>query len=279
MRPDTLASTDLGLMRQITEGAEIRVLVAPAESYLLGSELLTGSGTGTFTADTIGAAQLTADPREVVVMFDNDCPDAYTQDIVLTGTGTDADAGAFSDASASFALPSYVLDRTRSYPRCYGTDLVTANSKKVKTLTAVSVACSARAKNSRLLFFGVPSYAAFTAIGCIEEKDFNLRMQEAQAFACGLNASSSVQPGMIVPGNLSVSAKNQTVMNGLARYAGRKVTVLLEVRRLNRVITERYLFINTTFGISYRGPGDAGAVMESISGIAEETIILTAPTA
>jgi hypothetical protein len=276
--PPVISVANYTLIKSPLLGGELKAYISPISSVDLGTFTVTGADAGTLALNTDAAAQLSAVPMDVVVMLDNAVPDAGAQDVTLTLAGTDDATTAITDGTAVLKVPGYAQVAARTFPRCFAVDLKLAANRKVKTITGVTVDCAAAAAGTRFRLFGVPPIASFNVVGCVDEKDFSLRVQDATAIACGLNASAFVKPGMIQPGTVNITAKSINDADGLARYVGRPVTVMIEGVRESRISTERYFFLRTTFGLQKRGPAGQETVMDTANGIAEESLMMLAPS-
>jgi len=277
-QPPVILPADFPLINAPLLGGELKALFSAQNAVELGKFVVTGSNAGTWTPSAPGLAMLAAQPMDIIVVSDNGLHDGGATDLVIKVSGTDNATTVFTTQNASFALPSWALNQTRSFQKCLGVDLVIGSGLPVATVTAVTVVCAAEAVNSVFKLFAVPALSTFQQIGCVTEKDFNLKTQDAVPIRCGLDPSAFVKPGDLQVGNVSITANSQNDLNGFARYVGRPVTVMLEARRENRLVTDRYYFLRCTAGIKKKGPEGAASVTDSIEGIAEETVFMIAPT-
>ena len=279
--PATLATASFPLMAEPLFGAEMETLITSKQHAEMGLLTLTASDTGTFTADTVGAALLLAVPQSLVVVVDESILDAGGEDIVVTIAGVASDATSIT-GTATIKVPGYAQNQTRTFPRGFSVDVVVAADKKFKSINngGVTVACATEATNARIKIFGLPDISDFERVGCTGAGSFQPRVRADAPVRCGSDPSAFVKEGDLREGNLRVEAKYFNYAQGLARYAGQRCTVLLREMRSGAKIPTTYHYV-TQFVPSgeISMPEGSEACMNTTEGRFQTNMTLLAPTA
>lgn len=237
--PAELSTANYFLMGEPLFGAEMEAHITQKQPSELGLLTITGAATGTFVADTIGAAQISAVPQSLVAVVDEAILDAGASDIVLTVSGTDNLAASIT-GTATIKVPAYAQNQVRTFARGFAVDVIVSADKKFKTITGVTVACAAEATNARIKLFGLPEVTDFERVGCTGEGEFQPRVRADAPVRCGSDPSAFVKVGDLREGNLRITAKYFNYMAGLARYAGQRCVVLLKEMRSGQKIPTTY---------------------------------------
>lgn len=241
--PATLAVANYHLMKEPLQGHQMKVLLSTKRPFELGEFTITGADTGTWSPETVGAAELAAENRDIVAMVivNQGIPDAGNEDIVLTIAGTNASDEVIS-GTATFKVPAYADNATvRKFARGFAVDVTVAAGADFKTITGVTVACAAGAANAVIALYALPEITDFTQVACLGAGMWQPRVLSDQPIRCGNNPSRFVKEGDLLEGMLELESKYFSGTSGLAPFLGIECVALLqEVRGSNIVTTNHY---------------------------------------
>lgn len=224
-------------------GAEFQSYITSKLPAELGLFTITGASAGTFEADTVGAAQLLANPQSLIVVVDEAITDAGGN-IVITVAGVAEDASNIT-GTATITTPGYLQNQNKSFPRGFAVDVVVTGDKKFKSINngGITVTCNALATNARIRVFGLPEITDFERVGCTGAGSFQPRVRQDAPIRCGSDPSAFVKEGDLREGSLRIEAKYFNYGAGLARYAGQRCMVMLREMRTGAKIPTTYHYV------------------------------------
>lgn len=160
-------------------------------------------------------------------------------------------------ARATFTVPNFVKDQSANLPVGLTVDIVglAANSaKKVKAVNSLT-SITGGEKGNRFEVVSIPE--TYYQVGCARSKNETLPVPKSLPIACGLKGSAFVVQGRSDPGELELTALSFNYADGLSRLNGHRGTVMIEVWKADRVLTERHVYSGYTPAPSTdRGDGD-----------------------
>lgn len=274
-RPPNIALADLNEARKPNSGGEFQVWVSPEDMLEVARFTCTSPTSGTLSIDAGFAAALLAEPRDLVAVVAATAlqPSA---NVTLAITGHDADAAPLNGV-ATIAVPSWLGSSTRFFPPGFAVDVVVAAGKLFETIEAL-VPANAVA-GAQFILFSMPLQSSYERIGCATGIDYNDPVSGSRAVACGLDGSAFTKRARSEPGELTLTAKDFNQMEGLAKYRGASVTVMLKLLKDERIHTHNFFFS------SYRaktknthGDGDDDSSVTA-TGMFEKSVVLMAVAA
>lgn len=207
---------------------------------------VTGSNTGTYTANNADVTALLADPMELLAMLDTPVNHGAAN-VVLTLTGKDAD-NIDVTGTATFSVPAYAQMTDRSFPRGWSVQVETTPtaSKAFKSISGASVVASTAAVGTRIVLYGIPALTTFQEVACKTQVNVTPKVPMPHSIACGRDLSAYTKPGEIPIGTVSLAAKQVTAVDGLARINGSTVTGLVITKKEDRVETDYFYLLGMT---------------------------------
>jgi hypothetical protein len=277
IRPPTLTSDLYPIARKPALGYESHLLFSLKQSLEPGSFEVTGANTGTFTLNQAEATALDADPMELLALLDTDV-DCGATNLVLTVTGTDH-LGAAATGTATFAPPAHSAMQDKVFGRCWSVQVESAGPafKKFKTVTGVSVACAAQALGAKFVLVAIPALTTFQEILCKTQVNITPKVPMPHSIACGRDMAAYTKPGEIPIGAVSISAKNISSADGLARVNGRRVTGLLKTVKEDLVTTDHMFLLGLIVAVKLDVGDGVSEQTWSGEGQTEETAFVIAP--
>lgn len=274
--PPNFPFAKLAEARKPNSGGELQVFISPAQALEVATFTCTAANSGTLSIDAGYAAALSAEPRDLVAVVAGATLQP-TADVVLNVTGIDSDSAGHAGA-ATIANPNWVGSTVRVFPIGYGVDVIPAATYKLwKVLGAIiptNLPVGAKVK-----IFSMPLLSSYERVGCTSSISFNTKEAGNRAVACGLDGSAFTKRARSEPGELSIDAKDFTILDGLAKYRGAPVTVLVKVVKDETTTTEHLFFT----GVRYKaktthGDGDDDST-QAASGMFEAFIGMMAKAA
>ena len=240
LRPTPLTAQQYGLATKPGLGYEQQLFVSTQQATNLGVLLCAGANSGVYTASVADNATLLGAPQELLCVLDTDIADSG--DIVLTVTGTDQTSAALT-ATATFTPPGYANEQSRVFPKGYAVEIVPpVDGKLFKTITNISIACTALAQYAKFKIIGVPSIASYTKIGLKMQLNYDPKVPMPTAIQDGRDLGRFIKAGNIDIGALEINVKVPSNADGLARYNGIRVTGLIKEVKEDKVGTMNIFF-------------------------------------
>ncbi len=197
--------------------------------------------------------------------------------VTLTTTLT----GAVSATSrATIVVPSWVPDQTKNWGQDESVDFTgvgSGNSLLLVTAIADLSASSNLPANAVFSVWGSPVAESFVFYGFKRSADGPAKTPKFVHIADKYDSAASVKKGRSGDAVLKLDMVHISDMSGISRYNGRKVAVMIDVKKNGVVQTGRLIY--TGYGVSAgtpRGDGD-GEVMDTSSGPFECLLSFTAP--
>lgn len=151
-------------------------------------------------------------------------------------------------AVGTFTVPARSQVQFYSMPQGAAVDLLPQGAgnadKKIKTVSGVASVVGGAA-NNRFAILAPPDIdTEFYFVGCTNQSNFKLPIGKSLPIPCGLNPTAYVKRGRGESGSLNVIEKYSDYLLGLTRLNGFFATALVEVRKDERVLTDRFLVVN-----------------------------------
>ena len=272
--PSTIAAAKFPVAQKPQYGGEAQVFLSRLPMVEIGTFEVLGLNSGTFTADAINDAILADRPCHLVAMVENEL-DGDGANVVLTVNGTDNTDSVIA-ATATFKPVDWHKDQTRYWGISKGTAVEQASDKLFKTVTSVTASVAALAVGSKITLFAVPVQSSFTLVGCTEQADFSTKSNPAKEIPCGMDGSAFSKPGRSEPGKVSINSKASDFGDGLAKYDGADVTVMIKVVKQKTVETGRLYFAGYHLKVRGTNPDGDGYSMYEGDGIYEDMVHIPA---
>ena len=273
--PAGLTAVNYTYAKRPTLGGNLEVFLSTKLSYELGTLLITDTDTGSWAEEASGAAQLLADPRDLIAVCKTKL-DGDDEDVTFTVNGTDASDQAIT-ATVTFTPPPYVSDQGKHFPNSFAVDVVEGSDEAFKTITSITaVNAQAAAINAKIKLFAVPKVTDFTALGCRTDLNYALKARLPKSVQCGFDKSAFTVQGETEEAQLDLTSKLFNHSQDLARYNGRDVTVLVKNTHAETIVTEHMFFIGALLTVTGRaGEGEDEATLEA-TGRYEDLAIMPA---
>lgn len=235
----SIPADDLPVANSPEIGGESKVKLSYAEIVSVGGITQTAPGSGTWAAE-VPAFDFGADGVDLALVADTGIKSASNIVVDLDVTFDDASTGT---ARATFAVPSFAKDQSSNLPIGLAVDLIgqgAGNSdKKIKAVTGIN-AITGGAKGNKFALVCLPS--AWFDLGCARSKNEQLPVPKSLPIPCGLKGSAFNKAGRSEPGQLELNALNYTYGDGLSRLNGHRGSVLVQVYKDGRVLTEQTVY-------------------------------------
>lgn len=156
----------------------------------------------------------------------------------ISGTGIPANTTILSRQSATQVTMSANATATGT-----GVAITVAtrdnSAKKVRSVTSVA-AITGGSNGNRFEIVNIPD--DWVEVKCTTDKNPDLPVPKSIAIACGYDGARWVKKGRSDPPTLEIGAKYSSGGDGLMRLNGHKVAAMMEVRKDDRLLTERLVF-------------------------------------
>ena len=113
------------------------------------------------------------------------------------------------------------------------------SAKKIRTVTGLN-ALTGGLNGNRWLVVAIPD--DWIEVKCVMDKNPTIPVGKSVAIACGYDGARWVKKGRSEPPTLEISSKLTSGGDGLMRLNGFKVTAMIEVRKDDRLLTQRDIF-------------------------------------
>jgi hypothetical protein len=235
----SIPADDIPIANAPEIGGESKVKLSYGEIGVVGQLAQTAPGSGTWTVET-PAFDFTALGVDLALVCDTGIKSTVNVVVNLNVTLDDDTSGT---ATATFAVPSYAKDQSSNLPAGLAVDVLPQGAgnadKKIKAILSIA-SITGGAKGNRFSLVCLPS--DWFDVGCTKSKNEKLPVAKSLAIACGLKGSAFVKAGRSEPGELELKALNFTYGDGLSRLNGHRGSVLIEVLKAGRVLTERTVY-------------------------------------
>lgn len=254
-------------------GVESIIKVSPIESLLVGRVLVNASGVASFVAEP-GASLGTGMDLHLKVDI---MPTATLAPTVTLNVTLDDDAA--GTAEADLVVPSWFPDQSKTFGEGWSLDFIpqgAGNSAKlIKAITGVSVANVPA--NSEFVVYATPSAASFIELGWKRGAQGAYNVPSTVAIPDGYNPSAAVKPGRGEDRSLTLSFAHVAAGYSISRYNGKRVTVLIEVKKNRRAVHVGNVLYHGYIPSASPDRGDGNdEVVESSEGRFEDCLLFTA---
>jgi hypothetical protein len=209
----------------------------------------------------VGATALNGTNRTVTVIS----PTTFSAGINTTGVGTGGTFEVVGQATATFAPAASATDQTTNLPQALAVDLVTDDDRKVKSISSL-VSLDNGGAGGRYQVVAMPDSDTFTEIGCVRDCNPAFPSPETVKIPCRYQYAAWVKKGRDKEYDLSFSAVHRNFDEGFTRLNGHKVTMKIEVRKEDRILSERMVFGGYRPTISKATPDGNAEATDSASG-------------
>lgn len=205
---------------------------------------------GLTTGDTVTIAGNTGSTPDIngshtVTVTDTDSFTLDGVNVTVAGTGgTVTKNGATGQAVATFAPPDTAQDQSFNFPPGLAVDLIgTAGNSTAKIVSVNSlVSITGGAAGDKFYVAACPEASSYVEVACVTDKTIDIPTPKSIAIPCRFNGARWVKKGRSEPPNLEFKAKHGSYGDGLSRANGHRVTVKMEARKDDRILTERLIF-------------------------------------
>jgi hypothetical protein len=235
----SIPADDIGIANSPEIGGESKVKLSYSEIGTIGQIVQTAPASGGWTAE-IPAFDFTAPGVDLALVADTGIKSSVNIVVDLNVTFDDDSSGT---ARATFAVPSFAKDQSANLPIGLAVDIigqVAGNSdKKIKAVAGIS-SITGGAKGNKFSVVSLPS--EWFDLGCARSKNEQLPVPKSLPIPCGLKGSAFNKAGRSEPGQLELNALNFTYGDGLNRLNGHRGSVLVQVYKDGRVLTEQTVY-------------------------------------
>lgn len=250
-------------------GFEQQLYVSTQSATDLGLLLITGTNSGTYTADVANNVLLGTQPQEIMAILDTPSfvPD---QAMIIQIIGTDKNNNPLSGV-ATFAPPAYAQDQGFDIHQRRAAEFipyqggVVVDGTQFKTITAVNpIQADASYLNAGFKLAGMPPVNSLHKIGTKITLEFDEKIQDPVAIQDGKDMGRYVKLGTIPVGALSISTKDPSSADGLRRYNGQSLTGLVKEIKGDVLPTQNIWLGNLIITVKPKGSeGDAPVTLEA----------------
>ena len=208
-------------------GVESQVFVSPVEVVRLGKIVVDAAGVAAWTPEP-GASL--GNGMDIHLKVGSGFTATAAPSITLTGTLADDTAGT---AVAALVVPSWVPDQSKTFQEGFAVDFIPAGAgNSAKLVKAISSAAITNVPaNTEFTVFGSPASSNFVELGWKRGAEGRYNTPNSVSFADGYNPSAAVKPGRPEVPELTLSFAHIAASYGLGHYNGRRVSVLLKVKK------------------------------------------------
>ncbi len=268
--PGTIATADKPIARKHSVGGEKRLYITRDPVNDLGTLLLAGDGSGVWTADAINTPPTAGSDLQAVVETWVESDTAA----VLTVVGTKSGGGSIT-GTATLNPPGWAVNNSYDFQPGAAWDLTVAAADTYATITSVSITNAK--KWSSLKLFQLPATTNYKYVDTVENVTPRIGNSPGHPIPDLLDGSAEVTLGRSDPSELRITAKHRSIVDGLARYAGRPCTLRLEVWKQGRVLVERHVFGNAILQVNPEFGDGSDDVKQAAEGIFEQYFGFYAP--
>jgi hypothetical protein len=273
--PTAIVAAKYPIAQKPTFGGENKVYLSRTPGIEVGSFEVQGLNSGTYTADPVNPALLSATPSHLIAVVDNEM-DGGASNVVITVTGTNS-ADAPITGTATYAPVAWHRDQTRYWGQGQAVPVEVTADAKFKTITGVTVTNAAGAATAIIKLFGVPDQSTFTLVACQDQADFTTKANPAKEIPCGMDGSAFVKRGRSEPGKLTINSKAVDFGDGLMKYNGAtNITAMIKVVKEGTLETGRIYFFGYTVTAKGSNPDGDGFSMFEAEGLYEDLGGITA---
>lgn len=166
-------------------------------------------------------------------------------------------------AVATFDPPATAQDASFNFPSGLAVDIVPTGdgnaARGIRSVTSIASVAGGHAGN-KFFVVALPDASSYTEVMCATDKTIAVPVRKSIAIACRFNGARWVKGGRSEPPTAEFTGKYVGYGDGLPRVNGQRVTVKVESRKDDRILTERLILTGwrPTVGIK-KGDGDAEA--------------------
>ena len=221
--PKQIAAANYPVAVQPLLGFEQQLFITTQPFTDVGVLTITGVNSGTYTANAAPAAQLAAQPQELLCLLETpgvlgDSP------LVAQVVGTDSNGNPLSGV-ATFTPPGYAQDKSYDIHQHRAAEFIPYQNgalvdlTQFKTVISVTpITASAAYLNAQFRIAGMPLVSSLKKIGTKLTLEFDEKIQQPVAIRDGKDLGAYVKPGEIPVGDLTISANDPVSADGLRRF-------------------------------------------------------------
>jgi hypothetical protein len=269
---DTSANSgDLDVARKHQLGGEKKLFVAAVQCRKMGELELVGDGSGIFTPDPVFTPPTAGADLQVKVKRQLLSGSAAVMTVIGVGDNNQPLTG-----TATFAPPSWVINKTFNFGESMAVDVVPAQAGRLfKSITSVSITNAK--KGSFLQIFTMPVATDWQYVEKVESVNPNIGTSPGVSIPDRLEGTSEVVRGRSNEKTVSVQALHRSVADGLQRFAGQSCCLRVDVEKAGRLVTERTILANCILQCNPDFPDGSETSKQAAEGMFEEAFMFPAP--
>lgn len=255
-------------------GVESNVFVSAVDMIRLGTIKTDATGAITWTARPGAAYGAGIDIHATFAK-----PIVTTAAPVITLDATIVTSGA-GTIVATAVVPAHVTNQAQVYPEGTSFDMIPqgeGNSANLVTAIAGVTSLVNVPTNSEITIWGSPASSNFVELGWKKSVDGAYSTSSTVSLANRYNASAVTKKGRGEVTELTMEFSHINFMEGIARYDGLKIAVLVKIIKDDSVHDQNIVYVGHRMNCTpKRGEGN-DEVMESSSGPIEAVLKFSAP--
>lgn len=238
----------------------------------------TAAAHGLTTGDTVTIAGNVGSTPSINGNFTATVVDADTftipVNVTVAGTGgTVAGPERVGTATATLRPSATASDASKNMPPGLAVDFVSSGvNTTIRSITSITSVTGGSA-GARFGVFAMPDSATFTEVACTEGKDIEPPTPQSIAIACRYNAARWVKKGRSNVPKLDFKAKYASYGDGLMRLNGHRVSVRLDTRKDDRILSERMIIGGWRPAVKVTRPEGEGESMAEATGLFETVAV------
>lgn len=204
-----------------------------------------------------GATGLNGASRTVTVIS----PTTFSAGVNTTGVGAGGHALKHTTATVSFTPPLHAADQGFNLPQGLALDLRPDGAdtdKLIRTVDGLASVLNGDAGNV-LEIYTLPERSEWVELGCVEDFNPQFGSPEGVRIPCRGQSARWTKLGRETDPQVTLSSKYQGFAEGAARISGFRCTLINEVRKDDRILSERIVLLDVIPQISVE-KGDGNAV-------------------
>ncbi|GEM_PF-2655290 len=238
----TIDEALLDISKSAEIGVETKLLYSNDPVRELGEIVQDDVDDGTYTPDKTYTAISAGRDLQVV------CLDSVQSDEqIVIALGVTLDNGATGSGIATIKPSATAIDDSYNLPAgiavdvqlfVSGTDVSTA--RKVRTVDSL-ISVDGGAAGNKFAVISCPEKASYVTVACVTNRDVEVPTAKSVPIECGYDGARWVKRGRSTPPKLDIKANYSGFGDGLPRINGQRVTVMMETRKDDKVLTERMI--------------------------------------
>jgi hypothetical protein len=254
-------------------GVESVIKISPIESLLVGKIVVNSAGAASWVAEPGASLGDGMDLHlKVDIMPTASAAPTIALDVTLEGA-------VISPAEADLLVPSWFPDQAKTWGEGWALDFIPQGSgNAAKLVTAVTgVTVTNVPANSEFMVFATPPISSFTEYGWKRGAQGAYNVPSTVSIPDGYNPSAAVKPGRGEERMLTLSFAHVAAGFSISRYNGKRVTVLIEVKKNRRLVHVSNILYHGYIPSASPDRGDGNdEVVETSEGRFEDCLLFTA---